>query len=405
MTESLKFFKIDETSVYRDGYIYSFYRDLDPSKPSADSPQWLLLSMFTQESERLPHTTRRLKFYKNDESSVIRNGYTYVFYRELDPAKSSEDFEWRMSYHCPVSANNQESCRARIHTTGEWIVDERGKEYQWGTFKNCEHTHELEQQVSVRKNHDVVSQLHAVIEKCQFKGQSPSGFRGALRSMTANSLGIKSALFFEKAQNSSQIQKSNSVPTSLVDDQNQYQYDSLDESAMYDDRNECKLDVHDETIIRKTSAHNNRKENHCESSKNGVQGNSRAKACMDAQFKKKRQLNISRKRDVDEEKRYKCNVCHYATNDKYDLTKHLRTHTGERPYKCEKCNYAAADWHTLVRHERTHSEERPYKCRLCQFASGRSDSLKQHMRRHKKPHATNSKKNAAHNMLMSGKNV
>ncbi|KAI1690605.1 hypothetical protein DdX_22399 [Ditylenchus destructor] len=111
MAESLKFFKIDETSVYCDGYTYSFYRALVPTKTSADSPQWFSFqcSLKNQKKCRVQvnttanwefdkrgrkfyreiikigkhnhepehrDTTRRLKFYKNDEWSVIRNAMT-----------------------------------------------------------------------------------------------------------------------------------------------------------------------------------------------------------------------------------------------------------------------------------------------------------------------------------------
>ncbi|KAI1691161.1 c2H2-type zinc-finger domain-containing protein [Ditylenchus destructor] len=192
MPESLKFFKIDETSVYHDGYIYSFYRNLDPHTPNADHQflasfhcslkdqknchgrvhttanwetdkrgrkfQWGIIKNGNHNHEpEQRDTTPKLKFYKYDESSVIRNGFIYAFYRKLDPPKPSGDVQWCAYYQ--TSANNQECCRRRIYTTGQWNIDKQGNVYQWGTFRNCEHSHEIQkglfvaQEIMASANH------------------------------------------------------------------------------------------------------------------------------------------------------------------------------------------------------------------------------------------------------------
>ncbi|KAI1712413.1 hypothetical protein Ddc_12453 [Ditylenchus destructor] len=82
-------------------------------------------------------TTRTLKFYKNDDESVYRYGYVYAFDSELDPPKQIADFQWHRTYRC-ATCNEQSNCRARIYTTGRWARD-GGVEFQWGTFKDLNH--------------------------------------------------------------------------------------------------------------------------------------------------------------------------------------------------------------------------------------------------------------------------
>ncbi|KAI1701062.1 hypothetical protein Ddc_17820 [Ditylenchus destructor] len=178
MTEPLKFFKIDDSTIYQDGFTYSFHRDLDPSKSSADLQlQQSFHCTFKEEEncqsrchvtgnwemdkkgrkfmlgivkkgdhthgQEYRDTTPKLKFYKNDDESVHRNGFDYTFYRELDPPKQIGDFQWHRTYRCALS--DQENCRARIYTTGQWEVNKREFQYQLGIFKNCFHSHESDQ--------------------------------------------------------------------------------------------------------------------------------------------------------------------------------------------------------------------------------------------------------------------
>ncbi|KAI1695260.1 zinc-finger double domain-containing protein [Ditylenchus destructor] len=252
-------------------------------------------------------------------------------------------------------------------------------------------------------------------------------------------------------QNPGQIEESDSVATSIGNGQNQKQNqfgesplesDTDDEESEYEweqsaDGSDDKSGTNTETLINKTGAHYKCKENHRESNEIKVQSNSRPKAHPHSKKKGQGMSNIGLKRAVDGEKRLKCKMCHYATNNRSHFTRHMRRHTGERPFKCKMCNYAASQRGNLIAHERIHSGEKPYKCRLCnyaaaqnvhliehirihtgekpykcrfcQFASTRSSSLNQHMRtqRHKatmKLHTASSKKDAERNMLKkSGK--
>ncbi|MBN3308030.1 RREB1 protein, partial [Amia calva] len=53
-----------------------------------------------------------------------------------------------------------------------------------------------------------------------------------------------------------------------------------------------------------------------------------------------------------------CTVCNKRFWSLQDLTRHMRSHTGERPYKCQTCERTFTLKHSLVRHQRIHQKPR-----------------------------------------------
>ncbi|XP_028832081.1 ras-responsive element-binding protein 1 isoform X2 [Denticeps clupeoides] len=51
-----------------------------------------------------------------------------------------------------------------------------------------------------------------------------------------------------------------------------------------------------------------------------------------------------------------CSVCSKRFWSLQDLTRHIRSHTGERPYKCQTCERTFTLKHSLVRHQRIHQK-------------------------------------------------
>ncbi|XP_051910206.1 ras-responsive element-binding protein 1 isoform X2 [Hippocampus zosterae] len=59
---------------------------------------------------------------------------------------------------------------------------------------------------------------------------------------------------------------------------------------------------------------------------------------------------------VDKRKKKTCDVCAKRFWSLQDLTRHMRSHTGERPYRCATCERTFTLKHSLVRHQRIHAK-------------------------------------------------
>ena len=81
-------------------------------------------------------------------------------------------------------------------------------------------------------------------------------------------------------------------------------------------------------------------------------------------------------------KPFACDKCHYATAQKSNLVRHLRTHSAEKPCVCAICDYAAAQKSTLVTHMKTHTGEKPFECDKCEFSARHKRNLVKHMKTH-----------------------
>lgn len=81
--------------------------------------------------------------------------------------------------------------------------------------------------------------------------------------------------------------------------------------------------------------------------------------------------------------RYACKYCGKVFPRSANLTRHLRTHTGEQPYKCKYCERSFSISSNLQRHVRNiHNKEKPFKCPLCERCFGQQTNLDRHLKKH-----------------------
>ncbi|XP_014210919.1 PR domain zinc finger protein 16-like isoform X2 [Copidosoma floridanum] len=81
--------------------------------------------------------------------------------------------------------------------------------------------------------------------------------------------------------------------------------------------------------------------------------------------------------------RYSCKFCGKNFPRSANLTRHLRTHTGEQPYKCKYCERSFSISSNLQRHVRNiHDKQRPFKCPLCERCFGQQTNLDRHLKKH-----------------------
>nr|XP_033778453.1 zinc finger and BTB domain-containing protein 40 isoform X2 [Geotrypetes seraphini] len=86
------------------------------------------------------------------------------------------------------------------------------------------------------------------------------------------------------------------------------------------------------------------------------------------------------KKKHSEGKMYVCQYCDAVFAQSIELTRHVRTHTGDKPYVCRECGKGFSQANGLSIHLRTfHNIEDPYDCQKCRMSFPSLDEHRQHI--------------------------
>lgn len=94
-------------------------------------------------------------------------------------------------------------------------------------------------------------------------------------------------------------------------------------------------------------------------------------------------VNTSHTNGKNKKHPYACKFCAKIFPRSANLTRHLRTHTGEQPYQCKYCERSFSISSNLQRHVRNiHNKERPHVCNICDRRFGQQTNLDRHLKKH-----------------------
>ncbi|XP_051895349.1 zinc finger and BTB domain-containing protein 40 [Pristis pectinata] len=100
----------------------------------------------------------------------------------------------------------------------------------------------------------------------------------------------------------------------------------------------------------------------------------------DMTFMQAAALAYHMKKKHSEGKMYACQYCDAVFAQSIELTRHVRTHTGDKPYVCRECGKGFSQANGLSMHLRSfHNVEDPYDCQKCRMSFPSLEEHKKHI--------------------------
>uniref|UniRef100_A0A8C6TJA0 C2H2-type domain-containing protein n=1 Tax=Neogobius melanostomus TaxID=47308 RepID=A0A8C6TJA0_9GOBI len=85
---------------------------------------------------------------------------------------------------------------------------------------------------------------------------------------------------------------------------------------------------------------------------------------------------------LNQDKRYRCDMCPQLFKYKAQLGVHYRKHTGEGKCSCDVCGKCLVDYRSLCRHRLTHTGQKNFGCKTCGMMFTTNQGLKSHEKTH-----------------------
>lgn len=124
------------------------------------------------------------------------------------------------------------------------------------------------------------------------------------------------------------------------------------------------------SLTQHTLRHKNAMTIHCDF--NGCRYKTFYEGAMEKHKRKHKDLGV----------KFQCSQCPFQSMNKYILKYHEEAHvTGKKRYMCDQCDYATILPANLVQHKYKHSTEKRFKCEVCPFATKYNTSLRFHVRK------------------------
>ncbi|XP_066546951.1 zinc finger and BTB domain-containing protein 40 [Amia ocellicauda] len=100
----------------------------------------------------------------------------------------------------------------------------------------------------------------------------------------------------------------------------------------------------------------------------------------DMTFSQAAALAYHTKKKHSEGKMYACQYCEALFAQSIELTRHVRTHTGDKPYVCRECGKGFSQANGLSVHLHTfHNIDDPYDCQKCRMSFGSLEEHRKHI--------------------------
>ncbi|KAI1718062.1 zinc-finger double domain-containing protein [Ditylenchus destructor] len=337
MDRWLKFYKENDVSIYHEGNVYVFYRDLDPLKPDAN-PELRFIQL---EIGKSTNEEEDINGECLGKSGIITNPIIKIRSKSKNFTNTTRQLFFAMVSSTCFIANWTYSNLELIHSGGPLITAHITKivcyaEVEFTPLANGRLPNVVELSNGEFSRTSITIMIQIDREK----------------EYNAGSIGNYEAIY-ESTQKTMQAMNT----PKIVSKRGKLRECSL---CCYSSRNSNHMKQHLYTHI-----------------------DERTYSCDQCPYACIKFCDLIRhERCHTGERPYECTECDYASPNSTNLKSHKLSHSGLKPYKCGFCPNAYTRNSSLKEHMRTHTGEKPYKCDLCPYAGNKKYHLKMHQLRH-----------------------